>query len=169
MHSLLPEDYLSSQRKLACNSCEICLSYLAFYLILFNFLLVCTPSNKTCKSLIISSTSPFLKIAFFFFIKKPSDWLHKFFYQFQQHSGMKNCFFESLGALVTSQSTWTCSRVHVNSELYSLPSFGPYNCFGQTQRGIFCHIHLFVDSLDIFRHAFMCSENCFLTPYKLSD
>lgn len=139
--------------------------YLAFYFILLHFFAyLCTPWSKTCRSLIICSPSPSFKYSIFF-VREPYYYPHKFIYQFQQHSGMKNSS-ESLGALATSQSNWTSrfSRRGVNSVLYSIPFVGPYNCFEKTQRGLFCHVQLFVGPLDIFRYAFMCSKNYFLTP-----
>lgn len=169
MFSLFPEVYLSLQRKLLGNFCAIYLFYLEFYLILFHCLLI-SPWNKTHKLLIISSTSPFLNIAFFY--------QEAFLRLSQIHLPISATFWNEKLLLWT---TGCISYISINlSEplfqmwckqwtLYSLPSLGPHNSFGQTQSGFFCHVQLFADSLDIFRYAFTCSENYFLTPYELSD
>lgn len=165
-HSLFPEDYLSAERKLAGNSYAIYLLWVSC--ILFHFIAFFCLSLYTLEQnlQVINYLQPITILKYsIFFVRKPSYYPHKFIYQFQQHSGMKNSS-ESLGALATSQSNWTShfSRRGVNSVLYSLPFVGPYNCFEKTQRGLFCHVQLFVGPLDIFRYAFMCSKNYFRTP-----
>lgn len=168
MHSLLPEDYLSSQRRLAGNSCAIYLLWVSC--ILFHFIqFFCLSLHTLEQNLQVINYLQhitILKYSIFFFCQEA------FLLPSQIHLPISATFWNENLLWIIGCTSYISIKLNEplfqrwcrQCTLYTLPFVGPYNCLGQAQRGLFCHVQLFLDSLDIFRYAFTCSENYFLTP-----